>query len=365
MTWRKAAVIGLASLILAGSAPRVFGQEKKPEYVFWPMKRFPLIAYAGRINVGGFVSGDKLYLTTTASLVYAFDLVQMKPIWQFKTKAPISFPPVVAGGLAIAVDDRGEIYALDEKGRAAWTLATGEPPIAGPILLGDKTLIFRKAGDFFVLNWRTKKIEGTFAAAGRVPIDSWRMAEGLLYAVLRNGAIVVLGPEAKEMDRIESDTPYRGPLAVSKETILVGKDGGIIEAFDRNKRKPRWEKRLGPAFRAIEFMGEKRICALGTNDVLFCLARRTGDLMWWRGGDVLETPVPLFWRGRIAASFGTGEIFGLVDRTGESRYRFDVFYKIIADFQTWRENMIVHLYSGSDNKGYLQLMGPDVPAKSP
>jgi glucose dehydrogenase len=59
------------------------------------------------------------------------------------------------------------------------------------------------------------------------------------------------------------------------------------------------------------------------------------------------------------------EIFGLDDWTGEARWMYDVGYKIVADPQLWRENLIVDMYKENNNRGYVQILGPDVPAKAP
>jgi outer membrane protein assembly factor BamB len=371
---------------MAASALFIWGQAKTPEYVFWPMKKYPLISYQGRINGIGAAAGGRYFFTTSASLVYAVDYAPLEAlwkseprakdpnfsmtataniiVWQFGTKAPVTFAPAVAGALVIAVDDAGEVYALNDKGRPAWTAATGEPADGAPVALGERVLVHRKAGHFSVFDGKSGKPEGTLTAGGEL-IDYWCAAEGGLFAITRTGEISVLGPDGKEIERIKSKIPYRGPLAVSEDTLLVGKEGGVIESFNRKTKKPRWSRPLGTRFRAVAFMGDKRVCALGTNDVLFCLVRRSGDLKWWRGGEILETPAPIFMQGRILGSFGTSEMFGLVDRTGESRFRFDVGTKIVGDFHFWDGNLVVHMYNAAANQGSLQLMGPELSAKTP
>ncbi|MCX6561759.1 MAG: PQQ-binding-like beta-propeller repeat protein, partial [Candidatus Aminicenantes bacterium] len=359
-------------------------QAKTPEYVFWPMKKYPLLSYNGRINGIGAAGGGRYYFTTSASMVYAVAYAPLEALWrseprakdpnfsmtapasviawQFPTKAPISFAPAVAGALVIAVDDAGEVYALNEKGQPAWTAATGEPADGAPVALGERVLIHRQAGHFSVFDGQSGKSEGTLPAGGEL-VGSWCAAEGRLFVVTRGGAIAVLGPDGKEVERIKSEVPYRGPLAVADDTLLIGKEGGVIESFNRKTKKPRWSRRLGIPFRAVAFMGDKRVCALGTNDVIFCLVRRSGDLKWWRGGEILETPMPVFWQGRILGSFGTSEMFGLVDRSGESRFRFDVGMKIAGDFHCWDGNLVVHMYDAKADRGFLQLMGPEAKAK--
>ncbi len=376
---RRAGSIGPAFLLIAASAVAAWGQAKTPAYVFWPMKKYPLISYSGRIIGTGAAAGGRYVFATSASLVYAVDLAPLEALWQseprakdpnfsmsataavvawqFKTKAPVSTAPVFAGALAIVVDDTGEVYALNDKGQPAWTVATGEPPHSGPVALGERVLLHRRAGNFTVLDGKTGKAEGPLMAEGEL-VDAWCAAEGKLFTVTQSGAIVVLGPDGREVDRIKSEVPYRGPLAISDDTLLVGKDGGVVESFNRKTRKPNWSRRLGTPFRALAFMGAKRVCALGTNDVLFCLVRRSGDLRWWRGGEILETPAPIFWQGRILGSFGTSEMFGLVDRTGESRYRFDVGTKIVGDFHIWGGNLVVHMYNAEADQGLPAAHGP-------
>lgn len=339
-------------------------QKKKPEYVLWPMKRYPLVSYSGLINENGVISGDQYYLTAAPDLVYAIDLKLGKIAWQFKAKARISFPPLVVGASVITVDDEGVVYALDEKGKVSWTLPTKERPGGKPARLGDHVILFQKTGIFSVLDLKTKKIVGKIEADGAA-IDSWLVTEDRLYAVLRTGVMVVFSPEGKETARMESETPYRGPFMVLKNHILAGKEGGVLESYDLIREKRRWTRKLGTDIRAISALDDKRICVIGMNDILFCLSRKTGDLLWWRGGPTLDIHMPLVWQNRIAGTFSTSEIFGLDDRTGESRWRFDVGRKIVTDPQLWRENMIVNMYTESNNQGCVQIQGPDVPAKAP
>jgi len=379
-----AAWIGLTVVLSAIAGPAAAGQGKPPKYVFWPMKRFPLISYQGRINGIGAAAGNRYYFVTSAAMVHAVDLAQLEALWQsdpkakdpsysvaanssviawqFQSKAPVSFPPVPAGDMLVVVDDLGDVTGLDAKGQTAWIASTGEPPASGPLALGEKILIRRRDGLYSVLEVKTGKAEAPLTAGGE-PSEFACVFDEQLYAALKGGDIVVLGPDGKEMERIKSGVAYKGPLTVSKEAILAGKAGGFVEFYDRIKGKPRWSRRLGGAFRKLEFMGDARVCVMGANDVLFCLSSRSGNLIWWRGGTLLDIPMPMFWQGRIAATFATREIFGLVDRTGEPRWRFDVGTKIVGDLHPWGGNMAVHMYDEKSDRGFFQLMGPAAPDK--
>jgi outer membrane protein assembly factor BamB len=360
-TCRRAGLGLLILTVAAAAAPA----QKTPEYKFWPMQRLARIPYSGKINENGVVAGDQYCLTTSENLVFTADLKRGTAAWQYKAKTPFSYPPLAAGGLVLAVDDDGVIHAVDGKGEAAWTLDTKEGRGSRLAFLGGRALFLHESGYFSILDLKAGKLAGRIEGPDAAPIDSWCVSEDRMYAVLRTGTIAVLGPDGRALERIEGKGRFQGPLTVSQGTILAGLEGGSLGSFDLVKKKMRWQRKLGPILRAVSFLDDKRVCVIGTNDILFCLSRRTGTLLWWKGSQILDTRMLLVWQKRTASVSSTSEIFGIDDRTGKPLWRYDLGVKVAADPQLWGENMILNLYVESDHRGFVQIMGPDVPAESP
>ena len=80
---------------------------------------------AGQVIASPAVHGDKLYVGSTAGILYALDRSAGTEKWKFNAKARIASSPAVAGGLVYFAAFDGSLYAVDETtGTQKWQFKT-------------------------------------------------------------------------------------------------------------------------------------------------------------------------------------------------------------------------------------------------
>jgi outer membrane protein assembly factor BamB len=102
------------------------------------------------------VDGDVVYATNLDAHAYAIDLATGRALWSFKADWPIRPGPVVAEGVVVVVDDKGNVYGLDPAtGDLLWNGPTEikKEVLADPYVLPDgDVMIVSKGGDLFTIS---------------------------------------------------------------------------------------------------------------------------------------------------------------------------------------------------------------------
>jgi len=100
--------------------------------------------------------GDTVYATSLDSRVFAIDAATGQRRWQFDALASIRSGVVIAGGIVIAVDDKGNVYGIDpESGNQVWNGPTeiDKKVLADPYVLADgNVMIVTTGGDTFTVS---------------------------------------------------------------------------------------------------------------------------------------------------------------------------------------------------------------------
>ena len=100
--------------------------------------------------------GDTVYATNLDSRIFAIDAATGKRLWQFNALAPIRAGAVVAAGVVIAVDNKGNVYGIDpQSGNQVWNGPTeiDKKVLADPYVLADgSVMIVTTGGDTFTVS---------------------------------------------------------------------------------------------------------------------------------------------------------------------------------------------------------------------
>ncbi len=100
--------------------------------------------------------GDTVYATNLDSRVFAIDAATGERLWQFAALAPIRGGVVVAGGVVIAADNKGNVYGIDpQSGNQVWNGPTeiDKKVLADPYVLANgSVMIVTTGGDTFTVS---------------------------------------------------------------------------------------------------------------------------------------------------------------------------------------------------------------------
>ncbi|MSQ30045.1 MAG: hypothetical protein EXR68_06135 [Dehalococcoidia bacterium] len=214
--------------------------------------------------------------------------------WRVSLGAPIATALVTDGKFVVATVQDGRLVALDaSSGKTLWTttLSLNNPPLAAPVITGDRIYLGQREGLLFAFNaadgeemWRWKNPEGSFESSplvvdgvvyvfstdGLFAFDSengrilWKnkfsgsyanvspIVEGPYLLIVASDKAIVFNRETGER-ALDVSFSRAQPLSIAiRDGHAVVVNGRTATAFDASLHNPWWERVLGTSIRGGE-----------------------------------------------------------------------------------------------------------------
>lgn len=278
-----------------------------------------------RILGSAAIVGQTVYVADHRGIVHAINLADGTKRWTYSAKEGFESSPLVMDGKVFIGDTLGTFHAIDAAdGKPLWTF-DAVTTIYGSANSADGKIIFGTAGaDIFCLNpadgkpiWQQKandRINGTPAVTDHVFVSGCD-------SVLRAFTVT----DGRETSATELKSLCPGSPAIANGKIVVGIDGGVIQCFDEQTKKPLWTFE-GVGNQAMVYSSPAiadGIVVAGARDRnVYALDLSTGEKKWNfpTRGDVDSSP--LISGGRVY--FGSADrTFYILDlKTGQELWTF-------------------------------------------
>jgi putative nucleotidyltransferase with HDIG domain len=273
---------GLLSAVLVCSSCALFRgkPEPYPTGLIFPLTVDGQLSYPGEIN--GLIQRTPagLVLSTKKGAVLAVDEAQRKILWTYKIPEAVELPPVVgAEGLTVC-DRTSELYRLSFKGDLVWKVKP-KGRIVGQPIEADGVLYLGMPGGIAALS----AIDG--AELWRVPLKAGLTAgpllgRGLVLAGDKDGTILGLSRDGRTAWTFAAPAPATALVGAAAGRLFYGAEDGCLHAVPIGLGKESWKvKTNGPALEGVLVVG-KRLIFLTANNVLYCLNRGCGNILWWQ-----------------------------------------------------------------------------------
>ncbi|MBN2206722.1 MAG: PQQ-binding-like beta-propeller repeat protein [Candidatus Aminicenantes bacterium] len=271
----------LALVFVPGCALFRRGPEPYPSGLVFPLIQDGDVPYQG--ETAGLVQRTPagLVLHTKAGVIHAIDEVQRKVLWTYEAEDIVDWPPEVgAEGLTLSCRS-SEIHRLTFQGELVWKNRPRRK-IATRV---------REAGGLLFYGTERDEVVALNAADGS---EAWRVrlecerTSGPLPA----GSLVVFGCKDGSLRGFQGDggKGWSFTAGSAPTELLMAEEGrlyfmaedGRLHAVDMVKSKERWKVRTNGPVRGAILVSGKRIVFLTANNVLYCLDRDGGDILWWQ-----------------------------------------------------------------------------------
>lgn len=290
-------------------------KSKQTNFSFLPWKSAPARFLGGALSV----DSGKLYATTGAAEVVAFDAATGKEIWRTPVETPIRAAPTVNGGRVFIITIENQVVALaGNDGRKLWTYSGASTPTVilggtAPAVDGGVVVAALTTGELVALRtdsgtqlWlenvvatrRTEAAASLPDIAGRPVID-----KGRVYAVGQSGVMVAIdlrtGSRLWEVPVAGINEPWVAgdfiyAVSIDSEAICVdARTGRIVwvtqlPAFGNEKRKKDRIVWAGPA------LASDRLILVGSNGDALSLSPYSGVVLGKVELDSSASLVPVF-----------------------------------------------------------------------
>lgn len=228
----------------------------------------------------------------------AWSLFQKTPIevaWSYDTEGHVSNPPIAGpDGTVVAVNDKGEVFALDGKnGNKIWKQRIkGEPstPVmdsSGRIFIGNNN------GKIFAYDGKTGKKLWESATSGYgkptvVPESPTVGADGTVYVGSNDMKVVALDGETgnKKWEFKTDDAIVSPPVAAPNGTVYAGSLNGKVFAIDGKKGDLKWKYQTdGNIMKSSPRVGSDGTLFIMSNKIgntgkLYALGEKTKKGFW-------------------------------------------------------------------------------------
>ena len=289
--------------------------------------------------------------------------------WTFRAEAPLTSSVAVAGGLVLAGDSVGNLYAVHSaSGQAAWIYNGTNSIVGRPTVAGNKVIFAQADGTITCLSlkngdvaWQYVPPEESYAA--ETVVDGTAVGDGKVFFVKGDGKLyAVSAANGRPLWTYDSGLELRSAPSFASGLVLLGEQRGIFSAISPANGKrlwgggaggaintpatdganvyfsswdgsvqsvrikgvvPQWKSDVGDPITTPPFIGGGKVFVGTANGKVAALDSRSGSVLWTfdtQGGNMAAQPV--FAEGLVFAGGGQGTLFVLDAASGTERFTF-------------------------------------------
>ena len=295
--------------------------------------------------------------------------------WTFRAEAPLTSSVAVAGGLVLAGDSVGNLYAVHSaSGQAAWIYNGTNSIVGRPTVAGNKVIFAQADGTITCLSlkngdvaWQYVPPEESYAA--ETVVDGAAVGDGKVFFVKGDGKLYAISAvNGRALWTYNSELELRSAPAFASGLVLLGEQRGVFSAISPANGKrlwgggaggaintpatdganvyfsswdgsvqsvrikgvvPQWKSDVGDPITTPPFIGGGKVFVGTANGKVAALDSRSGSVLWTfdtQGGNMAAQPV--FAEGLVFAGGGQGTLFVLDAASGTERFTFSAGARI-------------------------------------
>jgi outer membrane protein assembly factor BamB len=245
------------------------------------------------------------------------------PVWTFRGHALLEFPPVIGYGRLYIVNNRGEVFAVDERrGKVRWTYRSGRCSAASPAV-----------GNHLVF----------VALLNKPPCNA---AHG------KDGQVIAFDAESGKVRWQRKIGPSESSPLFAGSVVVVGDWSHDVYAFTATTGNLRWRHHAGGLIKGAISRAGNRVFFGSYDTHVYALDVRTGKRLWrassqpriGRTGTFYANPAIAY--GRVYLGATDGKMYSYGATSGKLRWSNGTGDFIYSSAAVWRRNVMVGSYDG-------------------
>jgi len=352
-------VLLLPSLAISSCS---FFKPKIPSYptgLLFPLEEESRIVYQGEIINSIQKKDGTIFFSTEEGLIYSLDPSKREILWKFEIPHPFSSPPFLGQENLFAYDKTNTIYCLDSKGNLAWQRKV-DKKISSQIRENKGRIYFgTEGGGFFALSTSSGEEIWRFKAGGPIKTSPVFFESWIIFGS-DDGKFYFLGQKGNLIDTFEVGSAIQVDPLIDGNRLYFSSADNAFHCFDLVKRKKRWKIQTGGRTFAQPLIFEGKIFFLGSNCVLHCLKKKSGEVLWWRA-----IPSPSFYNlglagERIVVSSLSPLLVCFDAKSGDQVGTFSASQEIKSNPLWLSPYLLVNLYDFQKGEGSLIFLKKEI-----
>ncbi len=261
---------------------------------------------------------------------------QLRMYWRFRTAAPVTSPPVIAGGRAFVGSQDGHVYALDlATGKKAWAFRTGNQVNAAPLILDGRLYVGSVDNTLYCLNAADGSKLWSFQAGDRIEggCNHYRTHDGRTLVVVGSYDWIVYALDAATGERVwaskGSERVHPAP-SVTQGRVAVGGCDGNLRVIDAGSGEAIDALEIGgPITSELAADGDRGWVGAyagsegaGGGGTFACVDLARGHIVWTMAVDSPVTVGPALDGERVIFGSEAGRLYCVDRETGEVVWRY-------------------------------------------
>jgi len=330
-----------------------------PEGIVFPVEQASDIAYEGEIAGEIFQEKEFLFFATWGGDIFCLEGSNRNLQWKIQIGEPLAAPLNLSEEFIFAADQTNTLHCLDLRGNRRWQ-KTIESKITGPAArIGEAVCFGTEEGHLVALNrndgreiWRYST--GTAIRSNPVAIEGgivFGCDDHFLYILDENGSLV---------SRFEMEDRIGATLGLDGQFLYFGMENGSVISFDLKRGIIRWKVKTRGLLSYSPIAVKNRVYFLTWNNILYCVHRITGSILWWKA---IPSRIPfrlLIVEDRIVVSSLSSTLICLDGETGNTLGQAVVGGEMKSNAQWVPPHLLVCVFDKEKGKEKLVVMKKQV-----
>ena len=278
---RKILLLALIILFVSGCSLFRAKVLPYPEGIIFPLNVAHELVFEGEIVDSLTQQEGKLFFSTRKGYVYCIDAISQKQIWKFQTDNLIEMRPCLGEENLYVSDDANSVYCLDMSGQLLWKKNVNKDITSGVCEGGEQVFFGTEEGHIFSLSKAGGQERWNFQAEGALRTDPV-FSQGKVVFGSDDHCLYIINQSGSLLEKFEADDKIQGGMLIDQGNLYFGSNGHHFYCFDLAKHKLKWKVKTGGKVRAYPVSDKKRVFFLCMNNVLYCLNKKNGTILWWK-----------------------------------------------------------------------------------
>jgi outer membrane protein assembly factor BamB len=326
-----------------------------PTGIIFPLEIASEIEYQGEIINPMQPEGNRVYVSTRSGYLYCFDGVEQHKIWELRVSKALAVSPCLGQDSLFVFDASSTIFCVGKNGSLRWQIRI-DGRITSNIVL-DKEQIFLGTLDGRLMAFSVSQGEKLWAFQAEKAIQSNLVAtSGMLAFGCDDGQLYVLSVLGKLVQKFDIGGVSGRTLAADGSYLYLGTESKEIYCFDLMKKKKKWKITTGGKLLVPPIFDEKRGFFSCLNNVLYCLNKKNGTILWWSAIPSRSVYPLVIIEKRVVVTSLSSVLMSLDTPTGKTIGTFQAEREIRSNPLWIQPYLLINLYDSSRDMGTLLVV---------
>ena len=347
------------SLILLLGGCSVFQPKVSPypDGILFPLEKAGEFLYDGEMIDPILKKENRLYFATRKGFIYCIDALDYKFLWRLRMQEVPKSPVFMGQSHFFIFDSKNNVYCFDLDGNSLWKISLKEE-ITSPLTeIGNSVFLGTSQGCFISIDVLSGNEVWHVLAQGAIHSNPVSFKEHIIFGC-DDHYLYFIDQNGNLTDKYLAKDKILNTLLVDGKFLYFGTENYFLVCLDLKKKIKKWEVKTGARVLPVPVSDKKRVFFLAWNNVLYCLQKRNGSILWWRSIPSRSLFPLEVYKDKIVVSSMSSILVCFDVETGASVGSFDVGSQIeMKSNPLWNSPfLLVNVYDRLTEKGkILQL----------